>query len=343
MSKSLSKSLSQALSQPASQPLPQPQSQPISQSIGRGLALLLALFGAALALIALLPGLAALRSGLWQVWGEAVALLGLDYLGNGAHAKLYRAALINIGLLFASAPLALLLGLGAALMRLADSPFLRVPAQVYGLAVRGIPDVLFLIALPLLFEIGLEWLRVPFLCPSGYQAWQGNAFVACEAAAIDFGDRGNFLRAAVALGLVYGAFTSSVIYGGLKAVPQGSIEAARAYGMSARIVMLRIRLPLMWVYALPGLNNIWMLLIKATALVSLLQVLDLVYWVSQVSSYQQIFENGRWIFRPDRSFPYFLGLALFYLSLTFISQICFERLRQRSSRAARLLRDDQGS
>ena len=86
-----------------------------------------------------------------------------------------------------------------------------------------------------------------------------------------------------------------------------------------------------------------MLLIKATALVSLLQVLDLVYWVSQVSSYQQIFENGRWIFRPDRSFPYFLGLALFYLSLTFISQICFERLRQRSSRAARLLRDDQGS
>ena len=77
--------------------------------------------------------------------------------------------------------------------------------------------------------------------------------------------------------IVFGAFAANVLYGAMHAVPKAQLETAEAYGMSQSQVFRRILMPQMWLYALPGLGNLWMILIKATPLLFLLGVQDIVY------------------------------------------------------------------
>ena len=95
-----------------------------------------------------------------------------------------------------------------------------------------------------------------------------------------------------------------------------------AYGMSERQVTRRILIPQMWTYALPGLSNLWMILIKATPLLFLLGVEDIVYWArelggSKTSTYA--YPHGDW------RVWYFLALLVFYLGLTRVSEIVLDR------------------
>ena len=73
-----------------------------------------------------------------------------------------------------------------------------------------------------------------------------------------------FALALAAYAIVFGAFAANTLDGALSAVPTAQLETARAYGMNARQSFVRIQLPQMWIYALPGLANLWQILIKAT-------------------------------------------------------------------------------
>jgi polar amino acid transport system permease protein len=128
---------------------------------------------------------------------------------------------------------------------------------------------------------------------------------------------------------VFGAFAANIIDGALKAVPKGQREAGLAIGMSTKQIFWRIQMPQMWVYALPGLSNLWMILIKATPLLFLLGIEDVVYWARELGGSR----NARFDYpHPDWRFWYFLGLLVFYLGFTRISEIALTRLTRRLSR-----------
>ena len=128
---------------------------------------------------------------------------------------------------------------------------------------------------------------------------------------------------------VFGAFAANVLYGAMGAVPRAQLETAEAYGMTPRQIDRRILIPQMWTYALPGLSNLWMILIKATPLLFLLGVEDIVYWArelggSKTSTYA--YPHGDW------RVWYFLALLGFYLGMTWVSQRIIDRMAARLSR-----------
>ena len=127
--------------------------------------------------------------------------------------------------------------------------------------------------------------------------------------------------ACVSLGIVYGAFVANVISGALRAVPPGQLEAARAYGMSRLQVLRRVHVRQMWVYALPGLSNVWMSLLKATSLLSLLQIIDFVTWAQRLGAAN--ISRAAGLVHDDWRWRYYLVLLLFYILVTFVSEKVF--------------------
>ena len=105
------------------------------------------------------------------------------------------------------------------------------------------------------------------------------------------------------------------------------METAEAYGMTRRQTFWRIIVPQMWVYALPGLGNLWMVLIKSTPLLFLLGVEDIVYWARELGSTKAPrftdYPHGDW------RMWYFLALLVFYLGFTRVSEIVLDRLMKR--------------
>jgi polar amino acid transport system permease protein len=83
----------------------------------------------------------------------------------------------------------------------------------------------------------------------------------------------------------------------------------------------------MWVYALPGLSNLWMVLIKATPLLFLLGVEDIVYWARELGATKQArfsaYPHGDW------RMYYFLFLLAFYLAFTKLSEFVLEKIMTR--------------
>ena len=127
--------------------------------------------------------------------------------------------------------------------------------------------------------------------------------------------------------IVFGAFAANVLFGAMRAVPHAQLETAEAYGMSPRQTFWRILVPQMWVYALPGLGNLWMVLIKATPLLFLLGVEDIVYWARELGGAKTPrFTDYP---HPDWRMWYFLALLVFYLCFTRLSEIVLDRLMRR--------------
>jgi polar amino acid transport system permease protein len=118
-----------------------------------------------------------------------------------------------------------------------------------------------------------------------------------------------------------------VIFGAMRAVPRTQMETAEAYGMTHRQAFWRVLVPQMWVYALPGLSNLWMVLIKASPLLFLLGVEDIVYWARDLggSKTPQFtdFPHGDW------RMWYFLFLLVFYLAFTRVSEVVLDRVMRK--------------
>jgi polar amino acid transport system permease protein len=146
---------------------------------------------------------------------------------------------------------------------------------------------------------------------------QGSDFVVCEAAKLPLSSSPQwvhevygFTLAVVTFAIVFGAFAANVIFGAMRAVPRTQIETAEAYGMTHRQAFWRVLVPQMWVYALPGLSNLWMVLIKASPLLFLLGVEDIVYWARDLGGSKTpqftAYPHGDW------RMWYFLFLLVFY-------------------------------
>ncbi len=256
---------------------------------------------------------------------------------NATHLQFYRAFGVVLVLLAITAPVALGMGLmGALALRSRIWPVSWL-GRGYVNIVRGVPDIVFFLFVPIALGQGIEWVMHQIQCPDWDQPIrQGNDFIVCREARIPppnspvwMRDAYAFAMAVVAYALVFGAFAANTLHGAMQAVPKAQIETAEAYGMTRAQAFRRIILPQMWVYALPGLSNIWQILIKATPLLFLLGIQDIVYWANFLGGEK----TSLFTFpHPDWRMWYFLGLLVFYLLLTWVSERAFARLGDRLSR-----------
>ncbi|MEM7522484.1 MAG: ABC transporter permease subunit [Pseudomonadota bacterium] len=265
------------------------------------------------------------------------------YLTTPKHAGFYISFMTVIGLLLIAAPPIMALGIGGAFAKRSAIAPVRWLGSLYTTMVRGVPDIVFFLFVPIALDQGVEFIRHKTLCPDHEGAiWQGNDFVVCDAAKAPLGtadawvhDVYGFTLAVIAYAIVFGAFAANIIDGALRAVPKGQLEAGQAIGMSPRQILWRIHMPQMWVYALPGLSNLWMILIKATPLLFLLGIEDVVYWARELGGMKtQAYAYPH----PDWRIWYFGALLIFYLFLTWISQLGFDRLSARVSRGLAVAR-----
>ena len=249
--------------------------------------------------------------------------------------NLYWSVLTVLILLAVTAPTALLFGFGGASAARSRIAPLRWIGKTYIAIVRGIPDIAFFLFFVIALDQGIEYLRHKALCPDWDQPIrQGNDFIVCQAAKMPLGNSPQWVHetygfaiAVLTFALVFGAFAANVLFGAMRAVPRAQLETAEAYGMSPRQIFRRVLVPQMWVYALPGLGNLWMVLVKATPLLFLLGVEDIVYWARELGGSKTPrftdYPHGDW------RMWYFLALLVFYLTLTAISERLFARVMRR--------------
>jgi polar amino acid transport system permease protein len=260
------------------------------------------------------------------------------YLTTGKHLAFYSAFGTVLLLLAVTAPTALAFGFGGAMAARARIAPLRWFGKGYIAVVRGVPDIAFFLFFVIALDQGLEYLRHKVKCPDWDEPLrQGSDFIVCQAAKMPLGNAPQWVHevygfslAVVTFAIVFGAFAANVLFGAMRAVPRAQIETAEAYGMSHRQTFWRITVPQMWVYALPGLSNLWMVLIKATPLLFLLGVEDIVYWARDLGSAKTPrftdYPHGDW------RVYYFLVLLVFYLAFTRASEIVLGRLMNRLTR-----------
>jgi polar amino acid transport system permease protein len=257
------------------------------------------------------------------------------YLTSGKHLDFYWSFVVVLGLLAVTAPAALAMGfLGATAARSRFLP-LSLLGKGYAAVVRGVPDIVFFLFFVIALDQGIEYLKSLAVCADHTWPWQGLEFRVCQEAKVPLGASPAVWHQAYGFGLavftfaiVFGAFAANVLYGAMNAVPKAQLETAESYGMSHGQVFRRILVPQMWIYALPGLSNLWMILIKATPLLFLLGVKDIVYWARELGgSKTQAYEYPH----DDWRLWYFLGLLVFYLCFTKVSEIVLTRLSARLS------------
>ncbi len=259
------------------------------------------------------------------------------YLTNGKHMAAYFSFVTVILLLLITAPTALAFGFIGATSARSPFPPLRWLGKGYTSIVRGVPDIVFFLFFVIALDQAFEWTRHQVLCPDWTEpVRQGNDFVVCAQAKLPLStapqwvhEGYGFTLAVLTFAIVFGAFAANVLFGAMRAVPRAQMETAEAYGMTTRQSFWRVLMPQMWVFALPGLSNLWMVLVKATPLLFLLGVEDIVYWARELGGTKgPIFDypHGDW------RLYYFSGLLVFYLGLTKVSEVVLGRLSARLSR-----------
>ncbi|MBW4710266.1 ABC transporter permease subunit [Roseobacter sp. YSTF-M11] len=260
------------------------------------------------------------------------------YLTTGAHMSLYMSVFVVLLLIAITAPVALLFGFGGASAARSAFPPLSWLGKGYIAIVRGVPDIAFFLFFVIALDQAIEWLRHQALCPDWSEPIrQGNDFVVCQAAKMPLGNAPQWVHetygfslAVLTFAIVFGAFAANVLFGAMRAVPRAQLETAEAYGMTERQTFWRVLVPQMWVYALPGLSNLWMVLIKATPLLFLLGVEDIVYWARELGGTKTPrftdYPHGDW------RMWYFLALLVFYLIFTRISEVALDKLMARLTR-----------
>ncbi|PID60813.1 MAG: ABC transporter permease [Gammaproteobacteria bacterium] len=259
------------------------------------------------------------------------------YLGTGKHLAFYASFGTVLLLLAVTAPVALVFGFVGAIAARSTIPPLRWFGKGYIGIVRGVPDIAFFLFFVIALDQAIEYLRHRVLCPDwDAPVRQGNDFIVCSAAKMPLAtspqwvhESYGFALAVVTFAVVFGAFAANVIHGAMHSVPKGQLETAAAYGLTPRQSFWRILVPQMWVYALPGLSNLWMILIKATPLLFLLGVEDIVYWARDLGGTKTAnftaYPHGDW------RMWYFLALLVFYLVFTKVSEMVLARLTRRLS------------
>lgn len=215
---------------------------------------------------------------------------------------LVQGAALSLCVMLVSLAVALALGLINAVIKLFGPRWLRWVSTGYTTLVRGIPELVIM----LLLFFGGEMLVNGALGLLGLGPLHFNTFIS----------------GVLAIGFVFGAYYTETFRGAFLTVERGQLEAAMAYGMSPGQVFRRVLLPQMLSFAIPGINNNWLGLMKASALVSILGLEDMVWLAEQA---------GRATQKP---FLFYFLVALIYMVITAISGWGFSRLSRRYALAS---------
>lgn len=209
-------------------------------------------------------------------------------------------AVLTVGVSLAALLVSIVLGLAGAGAKLSGRPVLVALATLYTTIIRGIPELVLMLLVFYGGTIGLNNLL---------ETMGSEATV----------DINPFLAGVLTIGFIYGAYMTETFRGAILAIPKGQAEAAWAFGMGRTQTFMRITAPQMVRYALPGFTNNWLVLIKATALVSLIGLQEMTYLAKQASA-------------ATRSpFAYFLFTAALFLIYTTVSLMVLRRLNARYS------------
>lgn len=163
---------------------------------------------------------------------------------------------MTIQLALLSLLLSVIIGLIGASSKLSNIKALRYIATAYTTLIRSVPDLVIMLLLFYSLQLGLNQIT--------------------EALQMDQIDINPFVAGVITLAFIYGAYFTETFRGAFQSVPRGQIEAAMAYGMTPWQVFHRVLFPQMMRFALPSIGNNWQVLIKATALVSIIGLTDIV-------------------------------------------------------------------
>jgi arginine/ornithine transport system permease protein len=195
--------------------------------------------------------------------------------------------------------IACLFGLLGALAKQSKSVALRAVAGAYTTVIRGLPDLVLMLAIFYGGQIALNHLA--------------------EARGWEQIDVPPFLAGTLTIGFIFGAYLTETFRGALLAVPSGQLDAARAFGMNQRQLLTRILWPQMVRHAMPGFANNWLVMVKATALVSIIGLDDMLHRANMAAS------------ATREPFTFFMLIALIYLAITTVSIMLLAWLEKRFS------------
>lgn len=190
--------------------------------------------------------------------------------------------------------LGILIGFLGAMAKLGKAAPLGALASAYTTIVRAVPELLLII---LLFYAGTQALNL-LINALGFS---GRAQIS------------GFVAAVAVLAFVQGAYMTEVFRGAILAIPKGQLEAADAYGMSPILKFRRVTVPAMLPNALSGMSNLWLLLIKDTALVSVVGFEELFFTAQQAAA------------STNKYFTFYAAAGAIYLALTLGSNAIFNR------------------
>ena len=178
--------------------------------------------------------------------------------------RLFQGALLTLAVAATSFFFSFVIGMIGAQMRLSRFAWVRAIASAYSSILRGVPE--------------LVWMLLLFF---GIQMWLNQWTEYLGFGLIEINP---FTAGVLVLSLIYGAYFTETIRGAIMAIPPGQMEAGMAYGMSDWQILRRITFPLMMRFALPGIRNNWLALSKATAVVSIIGLEDVVRIANQAGA-----------------------------------------------------------
>ncbi|WP_053979964.1 ABC transporter permease [Marinagarivorans algicola] len=222
-----------------------------------------------------------------------------DFEGYGP--GLFQGALLTIELAALSLIIAFTLGLLGAVGKLSNNTLAKGLATAYTTIIRGVPDLVWMMLLffggQIIVNTFFDWL---------YNFSDGSIDI--------FFPFNEFLAGVLTIGFIFGAYMTETFRGAFMAVDVGQIEAGKAYGMSNIKIFKRIMFPQMMRHAIPGIANNWQVLLKTTALVSIIGLADMVRLATEAAK------------STGEPFKFFIPVAIVYLGLAAISDLFFKKL-----------------
>ncbi|WP_000886241.1 ABC transporter permease [Vibrio cholerae] len=238
---------------------------------------------------------------------------------QGYEASILKGALLTIEVAVLSLLLAMLLGMLGALAKMAPYRWARAIATLYTTIIRGIPDLVLMMLIffggQILLNNGLSWFN-EFINQWLTARDPNHEWVAYLP---DYVDISPFVAGVLTIGFIFGACMAETFRGAILAVDKGELEAAKAYGMSAAMSFRRILLPQMIRHAIPGFGNNWLVLLKTTALVSIIGLEDMVRISSLAAGSTKM------------PFTFYMAVAIIFLFFTSVSTGLLKLLERKFS------------
>ncbi|WP_337028347.1 ABC transporter permease [Vibrio cholerae] len=238
---------------------------------------------------------------------------------QGYEASILKGALLTIEVAVLSLLLAMLLGMLGALAKMAPYRWARAIATLYTTIIRGIPDLVLMMLIffggQILLNNGLSWFN-EFINQWLTARDPNHEWVAYLP---DYVDISPFVAGVLTIGFIFGAYMAETFRGAILAVDKGELEAAKAYGMSTAMSFRRILLPQMIRHAIPGFGNNWLVLLKTTALVSIIGLEDMVRISSLAAGSTKM------------PFTFYMAVAIIFLFFTSVSTGLLKLLERKFS------------